>query len=310
MQSKTYLHILNNNEIDKSRWDECIANSPAGLIYARSFYLDNICENWSALTAENYEWVLPLTWRKKYGITYLYQPSFCQQLGVFAKPGIVVPYQKILNSLQQHYMFWEINWNCYFKYKIESKYAEMKKGTDFLLNLHQPYETIFKNYHRDLQKNLKQNFKYRLSYNQTTDFENCIALYKKFYGKRMPHVKDQDYKNLKNICILEQEKNMLVCRQATNETNEMLAAALILFDGKRLYNLVNITTPEGRKAAANHFLLDGVIKEFSGQNLSLDFEGSDLPGVKTFYENFGGIDKPYNVIKYNNLPWPLNFFKQ
>jgi hypothetical protein len=72
---------------------------------------------------------------------------------------------------------------------------------------------------------------------------------------------------------------------------------------------MNTTTSEGRKVEANHYLVDSVIKEFAGTSLTFDFEGSDLPGVKSFYENFGAVNEPYFIVKYNNLPWPFYLFK-
>ena len=91
-----------------------IETSPNGLIYAKSFYLDNICAGWNALTGENYEWVLPLTDKKKFGISYLYQPPFTQQLGVFAKRKVFLFLSgKILHWLKQQYRFWKINWKIY-----------------------------------------------------------------------------------------------------------------------------------------------------------------------------------------------------
>ena len=79
------IRYLNRNEIETEKWDHCILQSTNGLIYARSFYLDAMAENWSALVSGDYEAVMPLTWNMKYGFTYLYQPYFTKTLGVFGK---------------------------------------------------------------------------------------------------------------------------------------------------------------------------------------------------------------------------------
>src|SRR3990172_7490113 len=75
---------LKHSEIDKPKWDKCIQNSSNGLIYAYSWYLDFVSPNWQALVRGDYEYVMPLTCKKKYGINYLHQPFFAQQLGVFS----------------------------------------------------------------------------------------------------------------------------------------------------------------------------------------------------------------------------------
>ncbi|HEU0112812.1 MAG TPA: hypothetical protein VFQ73_18195, partial [Flavisolibacter sp.] len=53
--------------INKQAWDKCISNASNGLIYACSTYLDTMSDNWDALVLNNYEAVMPLPWRKKYG---------------------------------------------------------------------------------------------------------------------------------------------------------------------------------------------------------------------------------------------------
>ena len=71
--------------IDKRKWDACIDNAGNGLIYGCSFYLDAMAKHWDALVLGDYEAVMPLTWNKKYGIHYLYQPFFTSSLGLFGK---------------------------------------------------------------------------------------------------------------------------------------------------------------------------------------------------------------------------------
>ena len=78
------IHYLRHNEIDRQKWDKCILSSVNGIIYAFSWYLDIVCEGWQALVSNDYEAVMPLPAFRKYGINYLAQPFFTQQLGVFS----------------------------------------------------------------------------------------------------------------------------------------------------------------------------------------------------------------------------------
>jgi hypothetical protein len=83
MSLDSSIKYLRQNQIDKKKWDECIKKSENGLIYAYSSYLDAMADNWDAIIVNDYEVVMPLPWRRKYFIKYLYQPPFIQQLGVF-----------------------------------------------------------------------------------------------------------------------------------------------------------------------------------------------------------------------------------
>src|SRR5687767_3092430 len=82
------LQYLQRKHIDTRQWDRCIANAANGLLYAHSFYLDYMADNWDALVLGDYEAVMPLTWRRKYGIYYLYQPFVTASLGVFTSRPI------------------------------------------------------------------------------------------------------------------------------------------------------------------------------------------------------------------------------
>lgn len=310
MQNNSDIQFLHNNEIDKQRWDECINASPNGLIYAKSFYLDIICPGWHALSGKNYDWVLPVTNKKKWGISYLYQPPFTQQSGVFAKKDVLVSFQEIIEWLKRHYKFWEVSWNYATDSAVLHSPLQVNSAVNFILNLKNPYKSIVSNYNNVLIKNLKRSKRFELVYKTTEDFDACINLYRKHYNHRIPHIKLSDYKKFSNICLYALQNKMLVCRRAVNDEDECFAAALLLTDGKRLYNIINVTTEKGRKRQANHFLLDSIIREFSGQELLLDFEGSDVPGVKTFYENFGAGNQPFYRIKFNDLPWPVRLVKK
>lgn len=310
MKAIDQIKFVPNNQIDRQKWNECIQLAPHGLIYAQSYYLDHMAAGWNALIGPGYSWVFPLTNKKKFGISYLYQPPFTQQLGVFSKPGVIVPFKEILLNVQERYHFWEINLNYATPPFFDTSAATIDTGNNFILNLSADYKSIAANYHIILKKNLKRSKRFKPSYRVCNDFLTSIELYKEHYGERFSHVTKNDYENFYNLCAEVKEKGGIVCREVVNAESQLMASALLLFDGKRLYNIMNTTTELGRKTEANHFLLNAVIEEFSGNNILLDFEGSDLPGVKSFYLNFGVVNQPYFKVRYNNLPWPIKYVKR
>mgnify|MGYP006875189819 CR=1 FL=1 len=87
-----------HKDIDKLKWDACIQKAKNSLLYVHSFYLDIVSSGWDALIAGDYEYVMPLTHRKKLGIAYLAQPAFTQQLGVFSKKKI--DYKIVMDFLE------------------------------------------------------------------------------------------------------------------------------------------------------------------------------------------------------------------
>ena len=78
------IYYLTRDKVDTQKWDHCINTCSNGLVYSYTYYLDAMCSNWSALVLNDYQAVMPLPWRKKWSIYYLYQPPFIAQLGLFA----------------------------------------------------------------------------------------------------------------------------------------------------------------------------------------------------------------------------------
>src|SRR5690348_11211121 len=111
MSSTDTIQYLKNDQINKQLWDECIDKTDNGLIYAYSFYLDQMADNWDALVLNNYEAVMPLPWRKKFGIYYLYQPFLTAQLGLFGNAISGELLQKFLQAIPSKFRLWEFSLN-------------------------------------------------------------------------------------------------------------------------------------------------------------------------------------------------------
>ncbi len=80
---------LPHSSIDKQKWDACISDSRNRIPYALSWWLDAVCPGWDALVQDDYLAVMPLTHGHKFGIDYLYQPYFTQQLGIFSLSTVI-----------------------------------------------------------------------------------------------------------------------------------------------------------------------------------------------------------------------------
>lgn len=292
------LSLLASNQIDKSKWDKCIAQSSSSAIYACSLYLDAMADNWQGLIVNDYEAVMPLPWRRKMGIRYLYTPAFVQQSGFFGtcKTAII---HTIISRIQE--------FACYGDYMLSKENGlpslpNLKHCTNLTLDLSVGYDSIYHNYTKALIRNLKKTATESFIYGADENVEKNIRLYQSKYAERTPHVKEKDYQHFIQLCLLLTKREQCLIRNVTNNRGTILAVGLLLKDAHRLYNVINVTTDEGRKKGANHYLMDHIIHEFAGNQLYFDFEGSDLPGVKRFYETFGAVNQPYYHWHFNNLP--------
>lgn len=305
--SEQGIQYLIHREIDKTKWDACINKAGNGLIYGYSFYLDHMSRNWDAIVLNNYEAVMPLIWNKKYGIKYCYQPPFIQQLGLFGNIN-EDSLQDLFKNLKSFVRYGD--WMFNYHNKFINSHFPVSEMINLLINLEDGYEDIRSKYNKDLLDNLKKTEKQQFIYDTGNDIDSTIDLYRFHYANRTPHVKVKDYENFKSICKSPAQNCTCIIREVKNERDNLLASALLLKDQRRIYNMMNTTTEAGRKTEANHFLLDNIIREFSGQQLFFDFEGSDISGIKKFYEKFGAFYQPYYHWHFNKLPFYMKWLKR
>jgi len=304
MKASDNIRYVHRQEIDPARWDQCIAGAPNGMIYAYVSYLDKMAKRWDALVLNDYEAIMPLTWNRKWGIRYLYQPPLTQQLGIFSNTGLSVGMiDAFLQETRKHFRFAEIFLNH------DNFHPDLRPRNNYILSLNTSYNTIRSLYKNSLLKSLKKNARFQLTYARDFDPGEAIRLHRDEYGKRTPHVKQRDYDRFEAYCRLAQKEGGTILRAVFEDQASLLAVALFLKKKDRIYLLKSNTFPKGRQMGANHFLMDNFIKEFAGKELTLDFVGSDIPGIAFFYDNFGGLNQPYFFYRFNSLPWPLRLLK-
>lgn len=297
--------------IDKAKWNNCISFSVNSLIYAQSFYLDAIADNWDALVLDDYNAVMPLVWRKKWGIKYLYQPSFIQQLGIFfTKELNDEVLETFIEKASKAFEYVDININ----YKNTNLFLPadiiVSERTNYIVDLNRSYEALYDHYHPNFTKSLRRIKKFNLKYEAAEDIDNIMDLYQALYSKRLESVSEKDIEGFKIVCNKLKADGNLVIRKVFSADNILLAAALLLKDNKRLYNIISCITDEGKKHEANYFLYDQLIQEFCNNNLVLDLEGSDRKGIANFYKKFNPRNEPYLHIKRNNLHPIVKLFKR
>ena len=305
------IRYLTYGEIDKQKWDTCIYHSVNSLIYAEAAYLDHLSPNWEALVLNDYEAVMPLTWKIKWGIRYLYQPAFFQQGGVFsAKKPSAKTIRAFIDEASKHFRFAECTVN-YLNECLPEKGFQFKLRNNYILYLGAGYTHISRQYNSYIKQRLNRLKKFSLQYQVSDDYGMAIKLYKKLYGDRMPSVSNKDYVQFEKLCkVLHNDKRLIVRKVMNSDGKELLAMALMLRDRRRIYNIISCILPAGKKLLANYFLFNEVIREFASEKLVLDFEGSDIPGVAYFYKKFAASNQQYTFVKFNNLPMPIKLLKR
>ena len=286
-------------------WDACIHKSFNGNIYALSWYLDVVHKDWEALVEDEYVRVMPLTGNKKYGISYLFQPFFTQQLGVFSteilNSGIV---NAFIAALPRKYRFVQINLNIHNKPHPED--YRLIPNKNYLLDLISRYPKLAAHYSTNTKRNLKKALNSGLTLVQGMDPRILTDMFRENKGREVKHWHDEHYQRLQHLMYKAVFKGMGAIYGVYSKHNELCAGAFFLKDHKYLIFLFSATTPEARKSGAMTFLLDTVIREYAETALVLDFEGSNHPDLARFYRGFGAQEVTYYSLEINRLPFPAN----
>ncbi|OFX35242.1 MAG: hypothetical protein A2X08_07325 [Bacteroidetes bacterium GWA2_32_17] len=304
------IEYIKNKNIDYKKWDACIQKSINGNLYACSWYLDIVCNNWDALIYNNYEAVMPLTFSSKMGILYLSQPLFTQQLGVFSTSAVS---QNLLleffNNIPSTFKYIEINLN---KYNIlKSNKLVYRKNHNFELDLISNYKQIAKKYSENTKRNISKSVKFGLQpISNSCSVNDFVNFIKKNVGDKVANLPTEKYGVIRKIVShsLKNGFGEIIC--AYNPQNELSSAAFFIFSQKKAIYLFAASTDEGKEKRAMFLIIDEFIKKYSEKNLILDFEGSNIDGLARFYKGFGAVYCEYMTIKQNRLPFPLKFLKK
>ena len=300
------IRLLKHNEINKRRWDDCINKSFNGNVYALSWYLDIVHPNWNALIENDYERVMPLTNSKKFGLSYMFQPFFVQQLGVFSTSQLSQDdVDNFINAIPQQYILTQYRLNSYNKVDYNSDIIAKHRNVE--LDLIYDYQYLYNNYNNNTKRNLVKAEAAGLSINNNINPEIIINLFRNNRGKDVKHWKDKEYNRLLELINTAISQECCFTIGINDLDNNTIAGAVFMHSHDRIIFLFSGSDEAHKDKHALTMLLDNVIREFSETQYTLDFEGSDNDGLARFYKGFGGAEVFYPEVKYNNLKGILKF---
>ena len=295
------IEFTEHNNINKKKWDACIEKSSNTCIFVYSWYLDAVCENWSALVLNDYEAVFPIASKSKYKINYIYQPFFTRYFGLFSSSEVTTKlttsFLKAIPDKFKHIEFClheTLDFDAREYSKTERKYQK--------LNLRSSYESIYKGYTDNAKRSIKKARKAELVLINNVAPEVVVGLFKSTKGGELGVFKANDYKILNalmNVCVKQNKAESLA---VYDKGNNLCAAAFFMKNDNRFVFLKSGVTEYGKANGAMHFLFDSFIQQHAGGVNILDFGGSSVDTVARFYKNFGAKDYVYLQLKKNTLP--------
>ena len=303
MAALQHIRYLRRREVDDALWNQCVDKAGNGLIYAYTGYLDHMAGNWDALVLNNYDAVMPLPWRKKWSVYYLYQPFLTAQLGVFGNDLSPELVDAFLKAVPPKFRYWDfpLNHQNLFPLLDFPLYERM----NFVLPLQAGYDVLYKGYRENIRRNIKKSRDFGCSLQRDVNIDAIIALTK----NQAKEVSEPGLDAFRSVFQQLKKEGQAKSYGIVSKQGDLLASAAFVFSHHRAYYLLVGNHPNGRTLGASHALIDAFIQDHAGQNLLLDFEGSDLRNLAFFYSSFGAREEKYAAIRLNRLPWWVRWLK-
>lgn len=297
------IRYVRHSDIDLAAWDARLERCANKLWYGSSAVLSTAAPCWDALIDDEADAQMALPWRKKFGITYAYQPFLLQQLGPFAAHPSPADTARFIAALPPHIRFADI----YLCPGIPAPPARTEQQ-NITFSLKEPIGALRKRYSENHRRTLKKTEAASTGWDGRVPLSEITAFFiSSDQFSRWGIKPDQVQTLLRVLFTAVEQGHGLGC--GVRYKGELACAAFFVRWGGRLIFLKGLANEQGRKLHAMHYLIDRVIAEHAGQDLLFDFAGTNDPDLSRFYMGFGGERSVYLRALVNKLPFPLNLLR-
>lgn len=297
---------LEHTDIDKVLWDERLRRSPDRLWYLQAWVLDRCCPEWEALVDDD-GWFMPLLWRRKFGVDYLYQPYAVQFQGVFGPHRDAVVYAAFLAAVPDRFKYWDIHVGIGMDVRSSTDLKVAPKRTQEL-PLDEDIDTLRSGYSKGHRRNLRPMEDVMVEVVDDIGIEEFIAVFLSTTGRRYRNIPAGGLELLRRLLQGAKERGELAMRGIRDNKELIAAACFIVWEGRAIL-LKSANTAVGQERKAMFRIIDHFIAGHAGSHLLLDFAGSNSPSTIRFNEGFGARSKVYLHLVRNRLPAPFKWFK-
>ena len=297
------IRYVRHSDIDMATWDALLERCPNKLWYGTTPVLSAAAPGWDALIDEENDAQMALPWRKKFGITYAYQPFLLQQLGPFAVRPTSEDTARFVAALPSNFRLADV-------YLCPGKPAppSLSEQQNITFDLKAPIDALRKRYSENHRRTLKKTELAAAGWEERVPLSELTAFFIGSEQFKRWGIKPEQVRTLIRVLSAAEEHGH-GSGFGVRSHGELVCAAFFVRWGGRLIFLKGLANEQGRKLHAMHCLIDRVIAEHAGQDLLFDFAGSNDPDLARFYMGFGGERSVYLRALVNKLPFPLNLLR-
>ncbi len=306
------IRFVKHQDIDPIAWNHAIEKALNGSVFASFEMLDALTGNssWHAIIQDDYAAVLPLPYRRKFGISYLYTPFFLPKMGIFAE-NLVNPDESLMffNAIPRRYLQIDLLFNK------ENNISDLPGNQLFLtsheVDLQTSYNALLAGFSQNTRRNIKSAEKHFLTIEKNNKLiDEIINLFEQNRGKdRAVHYHPQDYLMLGRASEVLLQKGQLDVLGVRDASQKLIAGAFMVRDGKRIWFWFSGRDESAFECKPMFFLIHEYLKANCETRVVFDFNGSTNENVARFYRGFGAIPYPIPMIQYSRIAI-LGFLKK
>jgi len=297
-----------HNEIDRMKWDACIKGSSLCLPYAFSWYLDIVSPGWDGLVADNYESVMPLTFKQKWHVTYIYKPHFAQQLGIFAREDLKEnEFNAFIQTIPEKFIYAHTNLN---ESNPAVDHFTAAVNVNHLIRVDRTYTNIYKDYSRNCRRNIKKAADGELTIEYGVDIPTFVQFVSENLEKQISRLSPEQAVMLEKIIAAARKELSGELIGVYTGQHELCAAGFFMQTKDRHIFSVCASSEKGKQHDAMYLLVDNQIKKSAGTKKWFDFSGSNISGIAYFNQSFGARVMTYPTLHLNRLPFPFSLLKK
>ncbi len=286
------IKIIKYNEIDFDQYARFLEKAIQNTDYADHQFLDIVSNRqWFLLVYGNYEAIMPVSYVRKYGFTFVLMPKLCQQLGVFSEKDDPKINQKFYDFLDKNFLV------AIYAFNGDNRFSQqVQKKTSYLIRKND-YSTIKKNYSSHRRRNVRiigdlvGNIKVK---------KDCKEIDKTFFIKNIKGT-SKEADSLHYLQIFEKLLENNIGQLRILEFKNNIQSFVYLYEGKnRRYLSLFINRFPQINPNFPSIMIDHCLQEFINDK-DFDFMGSEIENVAKFNERFGSFSYQYPLLCNNKF---------
>lgn len=295
------IRFYKHSEIDKEKWNRCVTSSSLSTFFVDFDFLTLANPQWDALIEDDYTSVMPLPWRQKHGFKYIYNPFYFFRLGIFSSKNVTAELvTAFVTAIPHNFVSVEVNLNegCPEEGISDKCYEQVAHN----LSLELPYNTLFQNYTGNNRRNVKLARRNPPALDTNVPAAAVVDLFRTSHWgtDHSVKIKDADYDCFLRMCDFATKRGLVESWGARDEAGELLAGAIFLHDGNRVWFWTSGRDEKCAERRAMYFLLDEYFQRNAETPLTFTFNGSRSDNVSNFYAGFGAERFTYPALAFVN----------